>query len=327
MLEFKNLHILIVEDLEPMRRISVHCLRMLGVGKISIAKNGEEGFQAYTRERPDIIITDWEMPEMNGIEMVRKIRRSPYSPQKDIPIIMMTGYCAKERIMESVNNGINSFIVKPFSAGDVAKRITNIINKPVDFIVTEDYAGPKRDDCTDQIKDDDIIEKIKANTGLQIKAGTGTLSEKAIKKAQEVISENKIDFIPIASNFVYQLSCAVEKIKNEEEPNRKSIERIIDPIMQIKANSRIFKHELLGDIAAIMLDFIEKINDVDDVVIQIIDANQNTLKHLVSGKKKEELERDGDSLKAELKGAFDRYMAVKYKISQNILKVGDVADL
>ncbi len=316
MLTLKNLHILVVEDLDPMRKLISHCLKMLDVGEISTAKNGADGYELYKRGKPDIIITDWVMPEMTGIEMVRKIRRSPNSPQKDIPIIMMTGYCAKERIVEALENGINSFLIKPFSAKDVSKRIAHIINNPPDFVITDKYAGPEREEH----KNEKAIQRIKANTGLKIKAGSGTVSDGTVEKAQKVINNNKIDFIPIATNFIIQLSESIEQAKAEQKPGRRSIERIIHPIMQIKANARIFKHEILGDVADIILDFLEKINDVDEFVIQIADANQKTLRHLVSGKQKEELEKDSDSLIKELEGAFSRYLNVKYKMSQSKLK-------
>ncbi|PCJ98156.1 MAG: hypothetical protein COA45_08365 [Zetaproteobacteria bacterium] len=320
LMTFKNLHILIVEDIDPMRALMKQCLTMLGVGKISTAKNGEEGYEAYLRGKPDIIITDWEMPGMNGLELTQKIRRAKQSPRKETPIIMMTGFCAKERITQSLDSGVNSFIVKPFSASDLAKRLAHIVNHPTDFIITASYSGPERDTHKENLNKEDIIQTIKASNDLQTKVGTGTINKEVINRSQEVINQNKIDFVPIATHFVHQLFIATENMKTEQEPNRRSIERIISPIMQIKANARICHHELLGSFADIMLDFLEKINDVDPVIIQIVNANQLTLKHLISGKKKEELEQDGDNLQKELKSAFTRYMNIKYKISQNKLK-------
>ena len=69
-------------------------LKMLGVGEITTANDGYSGYQKYISEEPDIIMTDWQMPEMNGLELVHKIRKHKNSPNRSIPIIMMTVFCA-----------------------------------------------------------------------------------------------------------------------------------------------------------------------------------------------------------------------------------------
>ena len=80
----------------------------------------------------------------SGIELVNRIRNSPDSPNKMVPIIMMTGYSAMPRVSEARDSGATEFLVKPFSANDLARRIAYVINKPRDFIETEDFFGPDR---------------------------------------------------------------------------------------------------------------------------------------------------------------------------------------
>jgi CheY-like chemotaxis protein len=142
--KFDRLNVLIVEDTVPMRKLVISVLDTLGVGTIHTANNGESGYDLYCKENPDIIITDWHMIPTSGIELVNKIRNSPDSPNKMVPIIMMTGYSAMPRVSEARDSGATEFLVKPFSANDLARRIAYVINKPRDFIETDDFFGPDR---------------------------------------------------------------------------------------------------------------------------------------------------------------------------------------
>lgn len=142
--KFERLNVLIVEDTVPMRKLVTSVLETLGIGTIHTAHNGKSGYELFCKENPDIIITDWHMMPTSGIELVDKIRNSPDSPNKMIPIIMMTGYSAMPRVSEARDSGATEFLVKPFSANDLARRIAYVINKPRDFIETDDFFGPDR---------------------------------------------------------------------------------------------------------------------------------------------------------------------------------------
>jgi len=142
--KFERLSILIVEDTAPMRKLVTSVLETLGVGRIMTAGDGEEGYNLFCTEKPDIVIVDWHMLPMSGIELVQKIRREEDSPNKMVPIVMMTGYSALPRVAQARDTGATEFLVKPFSANDLARRIAYVINKPRDFIDTNDYFGPDR---------------------------------------------------------------------------------------------------------------------------------------------------------------------------------------
>lgn len=142
--KFERLRILIVEDTAPMRKLVTSVLETLGVRMIYTAIDGDQGFQVFCTEKPDIVIADWHMVPMSGIELVHKIRRDKQSPNKLVPIVMMTGYSALPRVAEARDTGATEFLVKPFSANDMARRIAYVINKPRDFIESADYFGPDR---------------------------------------------------------------------------------------------------------------------------------------------------------------------------------------
>jgi two-component system chemotaxis response regulator CheY len=141
---FEKLSVLIVEDTMPLRKLLMSVLMTLGVGTIFSANDGEHAFNVFCQNNPDIVITDWLMDPMSGIDLIHKIRRDGASPNKMVPIILMTGYSAMPRVTEARDMGVTEFLVKPFSATDLAKRIAYVINKPRDFVDSEQFFGPDR---------------------------------------------------------------------------------------------------------------------------------------------------------------------------------------
>lgn len=139
-----KLKILLAEDVVPMRQLLVSILKCLGADRITSASNGEEAYELFCKFNHDIIIADWAMEPMGGIELTREIRNNDQSPNKMAPVILITGYSAWPRVEEARDTGVTEFLVKPFSAKDVARRITHVIANPRDFIETQDYFGPDR---------------------------------------------------------------------------------------------------------------------------------------------------------------------------------------
>jgi len=142
--QFEKLSILIVEDTAPMSKLLVSVLENLDIKQIDIAKNGEQGFEMFQKGNHDIVLTDWLMEPMDGIELTRQVRKSSMSPNRMVPIILITGYSAWVRVEEARDAGVTEFLVKPFTANDLARRIAHVINKPRDFIETHDFFGPDR---------------------------------------------------------------------------------------------------------------------------------------------------------------------------------------
>lgn len=136
--------ILVVEDNQPMLEITKTLLATFGVGDILGAKDGGEGFRTFCEENPDIVIVDWMMKPVDGISLARMIRNDPKSPNPYVPIILMTGFSEKRRVIQARDAGITEFLVKPFTARDLYKRVTQIIERPRQFVRSEDFFGPDR---------------------------------------------------------------------------------------------------------------------------------------------------------------------------------------
>lgn len=142
--KFEKLDVLIVEDTAPMRKLLISVLENLGVRNIMSAPDGEKAFEMFQKHNSDIILTDWLMRPMDGMQLTREIRKNPLSPNRMVPIILITGYSAWQRVEEARDSGVTEFLVKPFTANDLARRIVHVINAPRDFIETQDFFGPDR---------------------------------------------------------------------------------------------------------------------------------------------------------------------------------------
>ena len=140
----KELCVLVVEDSPPMLQVLVSILEEFGFGTVLTATDGEQAFQIHQHHRPDIIITDWHMEGVDGLELAHWIRRNKYSVNRSVPIILMTGYTEHTRITNARDKGVTEVIVKPFSALDLARRIMHVIDVPRDFIESLSFFGPDR---------------------------------------------------------------------------------------------------------------------------------------------------------------------------------------
>ena len=108
------------------------------------ASDGEDALQIIQTFMPDIIILDWEMKPMDGLEFTRKVRLSKGSPNVFTPIIMVSGHSERGRIVAARDAGVNEFVVKPISAKSLFDRIQAVIERPRPFVRLKNYFGPDR---------------------------------------------------------------------------------------------------------------------------------------------------------------------------------------
>ena len=141
---FDTISVLIVEDNQPMLDLVKSLLSTFGVGNIYAAKNGDDGFRLFCQQNPDIVIADWMMKPMDGISLTRRIRNDPGSPNQFVPVVLMTGFSEKRRVVQARDAGVTEFLVKPFNARDLYRRISQIIERPRQFVRSEDFFGPDR---------------------------------------------------------------------------------------------------------------------------------------------------------------------------------------
>jgi two-component system chemotaxis response regulator CheY len=138
----QQLSLLVVDDNQFMRNLVRGLLGNIGVKKIYEASDGIAGLEMIREVSPDIVILDWEMPLLNGPELVRIVRSPGVFPIPDIPIIMLTGHRERWRVIESLNLGVNEFLCKPVSAKALKERLISILIKPRESVRLGEYYGP-----------------------------------------------------------------------------------------------------------------------------------------------------------------------------------------
>jgi len=119
-----NMKILVVDDFQTMRRIVKNVLKGLGFTHIVEADNGLRALEILKGEKIDFIVSDWNMPEMPGIELLKTIRSS--EEWKDLPFLMVTSEGKREQVIEAVKNRVNNYVVKPFTPATLEEKIRNI---------------------------------------------------------------------------------------------------------------------------------------------------------------------------------------------------------
>lgn len=143
-LDISGVYFLIVEDNRNMRTLLKTILNSFGCRHIAEADDGADAFAVMKNFPPDIVICDWEMEPLDGVEFVRMVRTGADSPNPLVPIIMVTAYTEAARVNVARDAGINEFLGKPISANSLYNRVRAIIERPRPFIRAKSYVGPDR---------------------------------------------------------------------------------------------------------------------------------------------------------------------------------------
>ncbi len=121
-----KMKVLVVDDFSTMRRIIKNILRQLGFENIVEADDGETAVGRLESERIDFVISDWNMPKMSGLELLKWVRS--HDEFKDLPFLMVTAEAQKENVLEAVKAKVSNYIVKPFTAETLSEKIDKIFD-------------------------------------------------------------------------------------------------------------------------------------------------------------------------------------------------------
>lgn len=120
-----NAHLLVVDDSPSMRRVICDQLRELGFVHLDEAADGVEAFEAFQRTPYDVIITDWNMPRLDGLELLKAVRRSP--ERADTAVLVVTGQVSAPRVTAALEAGANGFVAKPFIAPALGEKVLRVV--------------------------------------------------------------------------------------------------------------------------------------------------------------------------------------------------------
>ncbi len=120
-----SLRILVVDDFSTMRRIIRNLLKEIGFANSDEADDGHRALHKLGIEKFDLVVSDWNMPNMTGIDLLKAIRADP--KLKHIPVLMVTAEARKENIIEAAEAGASGYIVKPFTAATLDEKLKKIL--------------------------------------------------------------------------------------------------------------------------------------------------------------------------------------------------------
>lgn len=123
----RNMKILVVDDFSTMRRIIKNLLKELGFTNLEEADDGQTALPLLRQGNFDFLVTDWNMPGMTGIDLLRAVRADPNLAS--LPVLMVTAEAKREQIIEAAQSGVNGYVVKPFSAQTLKVKMEKVFER------------------------------------------------------------------------------------------------------------------------------------------------------------------------------------------------------
>lgn len=139
----QGLNILIVDGNSYMRKITRTMLMNLGAKSVIEATDGISALEMIRTNDPDIMLLDWDMPVLSGMEVMRIVRSPGVFPRPNLPIIMLTGHARRSTVMEAMHAGAHEFLVKPTSTKALYDRLTSIVMNPRPMVHLGDAYVPQ----------------------------------------------------------------------------------------------------------------------------------------------------------------------------------------
>ena len=122
-----SIKVLVVDDFATMRRIIKNVLKQIGFTQILEADDGTTALGVLKENKIDLIISDWNMPQMSGLDLLKTVRKEEST--KEIPFVMVTAEAQKDNVLQAVQAGVTNYIVKPFTADAVKEKLTQVFAK------------------------------------------------------------------------------------------------------------------------------------------------------------------------------------------------------
>ncbi len=293
------INILLIDADRELSLVLKKVLRSLGFGTVHHAKDGSAALDILRKNPVDLVITDWDMQPMSGIQFINHVRNDLGSPNQTIPIIMLTGRAKRANVETARDTGITEFLVKPFTAKTLRDRIVLVIDHPRDFVVTPNYKGPDRrrkavpvddtrdrreherneaialmgDDPMRQMAEKDVFV-IDADFAIRKKIGEDAtidelLSEDNVREAQKIITQSREAFLDWIKTDLSALEEAYRNI-NRETQQPDDINAIVNVILKIKGRSGTFGYDLASEIADSLYEICFDVLIIDTNRLQVI---------------------------------------------------------
>jgi len=330
-----DIRVLIADNDHQMATVLSHLLKRMGFTKVLHARNGKEAIGFIIKQAIDIVITDWQMPHTDGIELTRFIR-SDESPNRSLPIIMLTARAEKNDVEASRDAGITEFLVKPYTSKTLFNRIQQLVDNPREFVIAPGFVGPtrrRRVEASAAAKNRRTItpKVVTSTVGISLSDGVPKiLSPDFVLKKRIGIKESLSTIITTA--VLDEAQKAIDTLKDESlgwikedlkavesfysqlktYPNIGIVETLKSLLLSIKSRAGTFGYKNASDAAQIVYRFMR--NDFmvgNDQHMVVLLKNIQALKVLLGNSAQGKDEAEGKMLLQGLQA-----MAAKFQQSQ-----------
>jgi len=281
------LSVLVVEDSGFIRSVLTATLRAIGIGRVEGVASGADAIRWLEERRAalppgtapvDLILSDLVMPEVNGLMLLRWIRYSPKSPDKFLPVLMLSGAADRQYVEQARDLGATDFIAKPFSAQTIASRLLFAIARPRRFVLAKGYFGPDRRradkpvamDCRTTAPSEilvvhsaskargidrfpviyfDLPNRLGAKVGLAPRDPVPTLPPEVLAAAEEEILNRAGDYAVWIGAEVEEMGRRVDRLPREPESVPGLLAQVNRAAHEMRGQGGIFGYPLITHIA------------------------------------------------------------------------------
>lgn len=333
-----NIRILHIDPDKDFISLTKNILRTFGFVDVDVSEDGKDAIRKMRTKDYDLVICDWKMSPMSGLEFIDYMRRDKDSPDVFIPIIMLTARAELSNIRKARDLGVTEFLAKPFTINALRQRIISVVERPREFVIAKNYCGPSRRRKRADIKQKErrggkgrksseehgvrIVHQgeakiISPSFKLKRKLGAGNNIEKIIslekiKEAEVFIQKEEKSFVERVLDTINILHRKFEVFMSHFLMNKNShetqvlLEEFSDIALKIKGLSGIFGYSLATSVAKTLFEFctVSKLRTKKD--LEIIDVHIDALETIYKKNIKGEYGEIGRTLISELEELIKR---------------------
>lgn len=351
-----NINVLVVEDTAFMRLMLVQVLEALGFQKVISFASADKAIEHLkgissgpNRNRvqgADLIISDLVMAPIDGLMLLRWVRRHKQSPDRFVPFIMLSGLADVDEVANARSLGVTEFMAKPFSVQSMGERLMAVIDVPRQYVKTEDYFGPDRrrqklypDTGDRRVNVDEgkgkpeftatvngkSVTFLRPMNRLKDKVGgnaisTGTLPLEAMQRALSTLDKAGEDYADWARKYVQELVQAYTEAYANVKPRRVVLKRINEIAHELRGQGGTFGYPLVSDLSKSLYYYTVAGCREDDNALGIIKSHVDALRAVINGKIEGRGGRIGEELLTVLQMAIEKYSANWTEEERSVLR-------
>lgn len=304
----RQIEVLVADPDPRISRLVKHVLENFGFRNIHIVKNGHDALEMLRHKPLDLVITEWPMEPVDGMNFVSFVRSDASLPNRDIPIIMLTGKAELPDVETARDAGVTEFVVKPFNANTLSHRIIQVIDHPRSFIVSKHFVGPDRrrratsgSDSDERRTPQDVLAKtavkkqdrviytvngqevvvyhpdrsLKQMLGADLTAEQ-LFDEEIVREAQEVIMNLKQDFVGWVTIDISRLEHLFQALSAQNDDHH-ALNELTQLALVIKSQAGTFGYDFATLIGKSLYNFSSALMQVDTAALLIIRKHIDTL--------------------------------------------------